>query len=359
MAPCPAPVMRRPYDETEVVRVLWAEGRASMKYEKVIVSRFGGPEVLQVVEEELRKPSPGEVLVRVSAAGVARADCSRRSSDWSGQVPPFPLGYDFAGRVDSIGAGVTSFKAGQMVAGINENLNSYAEYVYVSPEWMVPIPGHVDPAQAACLGLNYLVAAQCLHRLANVRVGGRILILGASGGVGTALIELARLAGLEVHGTAAPGKIDRIRDLDAVPIDYQGEDLRQRIEDVEFDAVFDTVFDRYFDLAYPRLRADGKYVVIGFAAPPQEHDRLLRMIQAWHAPGDRSELLHYRSLLEPYVEELSPLADLLARGKIAPLIHERVPLREAARAHQLLESGVVTGKVVLTCEDRRANARRT
>jgi len=245
-----------------------------------------------------------------------------------------------------------------MVAGINENLNSYAEYVYVSPEWMVPIPGNVDPAQAACLGLNYLVAAQCLRRLANVSAGGRILILGASGGVGTALLELAGLAGLEAYGTAAPEKVDRIRDLGAVPIDYQGENLAQRINDVEFDAIFDTVFDRYFDLAYRRLRADGKYVVIGLAAPPQEHDRLYGMIRAWHAPGDRGELLHYRSLLEPYIEELSPLADLLARGKIAPLVHERVPLREAARAHQLLESGVVTGKVVLTCDDRRAGARR-
>jgi len=122
---------------------------------------------------------------------------------------------------------------------------------------------------------------------------------------------------------------------------------------VEFDAIFDTVFDRYFDLAYPRLRAYGKYVVIGYAGPPQEYDRLLGVIQSRRANGDRGELLHYRSLLEPYVEELSPLADYLALGKIAPLIHERVPLHEAARAHQLLESGVVTGKVVLTCEDRR------
>ena len=320
-----------------------------MKYKRVVVSAFGEPDVLKVVEEELKRPSPGEVLVKVYAAGVARADCNRRSSDWFGQVPPFFLGFDFAGKIESVGDGVTSFKEGQMVAGINENLNSYAEYVYVSPEWIVPISENTDPAQAACLGLNYLVAAQCLQRLAKVRAGGRMLILGASGGVGTALIELGKLAGFEVYGTAAPEKTGVIRGLGAIPIDYQSENFERRIKDIEFDAVFDNVFDKYFDPAYHRLRADGKYVVIGFAALPQEYDRLFEKIQDWRTRSEHGELLHYNSLLEPYAEELSPLASYLAAGKITPLVHERVPLHEAARAHQLLESGVVTGKVVLTC----------
>ena len=322
-----------------------------MKYSKVVVSAFGEPDVLKVVEEELKSPSPGEVLVKVHAAGVARADCNRRGSDWFEQVPPFSLGFDFAGKVESVGDGVTAFKVGQMVAGINENLNSYAEYVYVSPEWIVPIAENADPAQAACLGLNYLVAAQCLWRLAKVRAGGRMLVLGASGGVGTALIELGKLAGLEVYGTAASEKISAIRELGAIPIDYQKEDLEQRIKDIEFGAVFDCIFDKYFDLAYSRLRAGGKYVIVGFSVLPQEYDRLFEKIQAWSARDDheRGELIHYNSLLEPYVEELSPLADYLAMGKINPLVHERIPLHEAARAHQILESGVVTGKVVLTC----------
>jgi len=322
-----------------------------MKYSKVVVSAFGEPDVLKVVEDELRQPEPGKVLVRVDAAGVARSDSNRRRSDWFGHDLPFPLGFDFAGKVEAVGDGVTAFEVGQKVAGINENLNSYAEYVYVSPEWMVHISENVDPAQAACLGLNYLVALQCLYRLAMVRKGERILVLGASGGVGTALIELGKLLGLEVYGTAASAKIDALRKLGAVPIDYQKDNLEQVIKDVEFDAIFDGVFDRYFELAYSRLRANGKYVIFGFAVQPQEYDRLFEKIDKWstHNGSDNRELIHYNTLLEPYVEELSPLANYLASEEISPLVYERVPLREAPRAHKLLESGVVTGKVVLTC----------
>lgn len=322
-----------------------------MKYSKIVVSAFGGPEVLKVVEDELRQPEPREVLVRVQAAGVARSDCNRRSSDWFGHDLPFSLGFDFAGKVEAVGDGVTAFEVGQKVAGLNENLNSYAEYVYVSPEWMVPISENVDPAQAACLGLNYLVALQCLYRLAKVHAGGRILILGASGGVGTALIELGKLLGLEVYGTAASAKTDTLRKFGAVPIDYQMDNLEQVSKDVEFDAIFDGVFDKYFESAYSRLRANGKYVIFGFAVQPQEYDRLFEKIETWSTgnSSDNRELIHYNTLLEPYVEELSPLANYLASGKISPLVYERIPLHEAPRAHRLLESGIVTGKVVLTC----------
>jgi len=313
-----------------------------MKYSKVVVSAFGEPEVLKVVEDELRQPDCGEVLVRVHSAGVARSDCNRRNSDWFGHELPFSLGFDFAGEVEAIGDDVTTFKVGQIVAGINENLNSYAEYVYVSPDWIVPIPESVDVVQAACLGLNYLVALQCLQRLAKVRAGERILVLGASGGVGTALIELGKLLGLEVYGTATTTKIELIREIGAIPIDYKKDNFEQLTEGVEFDAIFDGIFDRYIEPAYNRLRANGKYVVFGFAAQPQEYDRLFEKIETWN-------LIHYNILLEPYRDELSPLANYLASGQINPLVYERVPLHEAPRAHRLLESGVVTGKVVLTC----------
>jgi len=313
-----------------------------MNYSKVVVSAFGEPEVLKAVKDELRPPDRGEVLVRVHSAGVARSDCNRRSSDWFGQELPFSLGFDFAGKVEAVGNDVTTFEVGQIVTGINENLNSYAEYVYVSPDWIVPIPEGVDVVQAACLGLNYLVALQCLQRLAKVRTGERILVLGASGGVGTALIELGKLLGLEVYGTATTTKIELIREMGAIPIDYKKGDFEQFSESIEFDAIFDGIFDRYFEVAYKHLRADGKYVVFGFAAQPQEYDRLFEKIET-------RKLIHYNTLLEPYHNELSPLANYLASGQINPVVYERVPLHEAPHAHRLLESGVVTGKVILTC----------
>ena len=321
-----------------------------MKYSKVIVSAFGNPNVLKVVEEELRQPAPGEVLVRVYAAGVARGDSSRRKYDWANQAPPFSLGYDFAGKVAAIGSGVTSFSVDQTVAGINENLDSYSEYVFVNPKWTVSIPEQVDLAQAACLGLNYLVALQCLHREAKVNTGDKILVLGASGGVGTALIELGKLAGLEVYGTAATAKVDQIHKLGAIPIDYQKEKLGDRIRDLSFDAVFDGVFDTYLDPAYSRLRAKGKYVTFGFTAPPKEYEILTERVKNWNLThNDDKNMINFQ-ILEPYTDDLSKLASLLAAGKINPMIYEKIPMAKAARAHQLLESGAVTGKIVLTCK---------
>ena len=321
-----------------------------MRYKKVVVSAFGEPEVLKVVEEELRQPLPGEVLVRVYSAGVARADCNRRSSDWSGQIPPFSLGYDFAGKVEAIGDGVTTFEVGQSVAGINENLNCYSEYIYINPEWMVTIPESLDPAQAACLGLNYLVAFQCLHRVAKVHLGERMLILGASGGVGTALVELGKLAGLEIYGTASTTKADRIRELGAISIDYQRESLEQHIKEINFDVVFDGIFDEYLEPAYNSLLPHSKYIIFGFTGSPQEYEHKIVKIKSWRLTQTYNKDLINFNILEPYKEDLSQVADYLATGKINPLVHERIPLHQASRAHKLLESGSVTGKIVLMCD---------
>jgi len=320
-----------------------------MNYKRVVVSDFGKPEVLQVVEEEIKPPASGEVLVKVHAAGVARSDCNRRSYDWAGQVPPFALGFDFAGKVEAIGAAVSSFALGQTVAGINEKLDSYSEYVLVKPNWMVTIPDGTEFAQAACLGLNYLVAFQCLYRVANVKAGDKVLILGASGGVGTALIELSKLAGLEVYGTAATAKVDTIRKLGAIPIDYQNENLAERIKDVRFDTIFDGIFEEYLEPAYKHLRGMGKYIVFGSTYHPRDYDHLWEKVQNWNADhADDKNMINF-SIIEPYTEDLSKLANYLASGKINPLVHERIPLAQAMRAHQLLESGAVVGKIVLMC----------
>ena len=320
-----------------------------MIYKRVVVSAFGEPEVLQVVEEELKQPAPGEVLVRVHAAGVARSDCNRRSYDWAGQVPPFALGFDFAGKVEALGTGVTSFTVGQTVAGINEKLDSYSEYVLVNPDWMVAIPDGTDLAQAACLGLNYLVAFQCLHQAATVKTGEKVLILGASGGVGTALIELGKLAGLEVYGTASTAKIDRIRELGAIPIDYQKEDLAERIKDIQFDTIFDGIFEEYLEPAYKQLRTNGKYIVFGSTYHPRDYEHLWEKVQNWNTDHDDDKNMINFSIIEPYTEDLSKLENYLVSGKVNPLVHERILLAEAARAHQLLESGAVAGKIVLMC----------
>ena len=150
--------------------------------------------------------------------------------------------------------------------------------------------------------------------------------------------------------SAASSKIELIRKLGAIPVDYQKDDFEQQIKDVKFDTIFDGIFDRYFEPAYNHLRTNGQYIVFGFAAQPREYERLFKKIETWnrHNAHENRKLIHYNELLEPYLKELSPLANYLTSGKITPLVYERVPLNEAPRAHRLLESGIVTGKVVLT-----------
>jgi NADPH:quinone reductase-like Zn-dependent oxidoreductase len=180
----------------------------STKHHRVIVSRHGGPDVLQVVEEDRPEPQAGEVRVKVLAAGVSAYDLMFRRSGLLPGTPrvPFTLGADVVGVVDKLGEEVSTVEPGQRVAGATFSLGGlggYAEFICLPASELVPVPSGLDPVRAVCVVVNYLTAHMALHRTASVRSGERILVHGAAGGVGTALLELGKLAGLEMYGTAS------------------------------------------------------------------------------------------------------------------------------------------------------------
>jgi NADPH2:quinone reductase len=177
--------------------------KRSVKHTRIIVTHYGGPDALQVLEEECPEPKGGEVRVRVLAAGVSLPDLMMREGVHP-ETPPLPFtpGWDLIGMVDRLGDGISGIEPGQIVAALPIS-GAYAEFVCLPQRELVPVPSGLDAAEAISLVLNYVTAYQMLHRSAKVRPGQRVLIHGAAGGVGSALLQLGRLAGLEMYGTCS------------------------------------------------------------------------------------------------------------------------------------------------------------
>jgi NADPH:quinone reductase-like Zn-dependent oxidoreductase len=220
----------------------------------------------------------------------------------------------------------------------------------------------LDPAEAVCVVANYLTAHMVLHGAAGVRSGERVLVHGAAGGTGSALLELGRLAGLEMYGTASRHNHELVSALGATPIDYRTEDLSQRIHSLTGDGV-DVVLDpvggaRHTWRSYRALRKGGRMVSYGMAstskaglwAIPQTllMVGLLKLIPGGRQASMSSDLGKFTEAHDDwYRKTLAELLDLLAAGRIKPVVAARIPLLEAARAHELLERGGHAGKVVL------------
>jgi NADPH:quinone reductase-like Zn-dependent oxidoreductase len=334
-----------------------------VKNHRVVVTKHGEPDVLEMVEEDLPEPQAGEVRVKVLAAGISAYDLMFRRSGSLPGTPrvPFTLGEDIVGVVDKLGEEVSTLEPGQMVAGATFSLGvggGYAEFVCLPPSELVPVPPGVDPAEAVCLVVNYLTAQNVMHKVAKVRSGERILVQGAAGGVGTALLQLGKLAGLEMYGTASRYNHELVSALGATPIDYRTEDFVERIRDLTGDGV-DVVFDpiggaRQLWRSYRALRKGGRLVWFGVAATKREGmlviplSLLMRTLLALLPDGKQAPMTPDLSKDNAwYRESLAELLDLLAAGKIKPVVAGRFPLAEAARAHELLERGGYAGKVVL------------
>ncbi len=327
-----------------------------MKYQNVVVTQRGGPQVLKIVENELRPPAAREVRIKVLATAVGRTDINYRYgySPFSPKVPYVP-GYEMMGIVDAVGEGVTRVKADDHVAALTGH-GGYSEVIYLREEHLVPVPATLDPAAVATLVLNYVSAYQMLHRVARVKSGDKVLINGASGGVGTALIDLGRLAGLKMFGTASPEKHAVLTKFGVIPIDYHTADVARVIRQSEpdgLDFMFDGIGDREMDLGLSLLRRGGKLVT--YPAPTS----LWWMVQnavklAWVnlAPNGKSAEFYgiyalYLRDKKPFMEDLPVLFKMLQDGGIHPVITARFPILEARKANELLESGQVVGNVVL------------
>src|SRR5499426_423913 len=213
-----------------------------MKHTRIIVTHYGGPDELRVVDEERPEPKDGEVRVRVLAAGVSLPDLLMREGVHP-ETPPLPFtpGWDLVGVVDRLGDGISGIEPGQSVAALPIT-GAYAEFVCLPQRELVPVPSELDAAEAVSLILNYVTAYQMLHRSAKVKPGQRVLFHGASGGVGTALLELGRLAELEMYGTCSSRGALTVSELGGIPIDYENQDLVVELRRFTADGV-DAVFD--------------------------------------------------------------------------------------------------------------------
>src|SRR5512140_1088231 len=208
-----------------------------MKYKSVVVTQKGSPQVLKIVENDLRAPLAGEARIQIHATSVGRTDIGYRKGELSfGPKIPFATGYEILGVVDAVGEDVTNVAVGDRVAALIGH-GGYSEYIYLGKEHLVHVPANLDPAQAVTLILNYVTAYQMLHRTVQVKAGDKVLIIGASGGVGTALLQLGKLAGLIMYGTASPSKHHTLTELGAIPIDYHTQDLVDVIHRAEPDGL--------------------------------------------------------------------------------------------------------------------------
>jgi len=275
---------------------------------------------------------------------------------------PFVPGYEVAGVVDAVGDGVAGFSRGQRVAALTV-WGGYAEYVVREAGHFLPIPDAVSDAEAAAVVLNHVTAWQMIHRTARVAdsAGERTaLVTGAAGGVGTAALQILRLAGVRTLGAASAAKHATVRALGATPIDYRAGRLDRLVRAVVpdgLDFAFDGVGGANVGPCIGALRWGGTLVGYGFAGTRGRLSTLLtvgNVLLATRLRGRRGAFygitLLYRRDPRPFREDLPKIFALLAEKKIDPLIARRFPLLEARAAVELLAKGGVEGKIVLEAD---------
>jgi len=284
---------------------------------------------------------------------------------------PFTPGWDLVGVVERLGDGASGFEPGQIVAAMPIS-GAYAEFVCLPQSELVPVPAGLDAAEAVSLVLNYITAYQMLHRSARVSAGQRALVHGATGGVGTALLQLGQLAALELYGTCSARGASALSELGCTAIDYQLQDFVKEIHRLAgegVDVVFDPIGGAHLWHSRRALRPGGRVVGYGntsslrgqglASSRPGRRNRLhgipiyaLYIAGGWLLPGRKRVLpysIQWLKRLRPawFREDLVALLSLLQQQKLKPIIAQRLPLAEARHAHELLGKGGVIGKMVL------------
>jgi NADPH:quinone reductase-like Zn-dependent oxidoreductase len=270
---------------------------------------------------------------------------------------PFVPGYEVASVVDAIGRGVTGFEVGQRVAALTV-YGSFAELLVREAEHFLPIPDGVSNRDAAAVILNYVTAWQMIHRVARVQPGRTALVTGAAGGVGTAALQLLRLAGVKTYGAASAPKHELLRSLGAIPIDYRAgliDRLTRAMEPAGVDYAFDAVGGANTSVCIGALRCRGTLVGFGFMGASTKLSQLAMFANIFVGARLRGRAgtfygitKLYRKDPQPLREDLPKIFALLAAKKIDPLIQTTFPLLDARQAIELLASGSVEGKIVLT-----------
>jgi NADPH:quinone reductase len=326
-------------------------------YRAVMLTKKGGREALQIVELPVEAPGPGQLRVRVRAAGVGSTDLIVLAGKYrfAPKIPMVP-GYEVAGVVDAIGAGVTGFKVGDRVAALTV-YGGFAEVLVREAEHFLPMPDGVSDCDAAAVILNYGTAWQMIHRVAKVKRGQTALVTGAAGGVGTAALQLLRLADLKTYGAASAAKHDTVRALGATPIDYRAgplDRLTRALEPQGVDFVFDAIGGPNIGPCIGALRQGGLLVGFGFVAATTKMSQgamFANLVLGSRLRGRRGTFygitLLYRKDPKLLHEDLPKIFSLLMEKKVDPLVTHTFPLLDARKALELLATGSAEGKIVL------------
>jgi NADPH2:quinone reductase len=342
---------------------------------RVVVERFGGPEVLKVVEEDAPQPGPGQVRVRVLAAGVSFTDALIRAGTYlGGPKPPFTPGYELVGVVEKLGPGCSRLREGDRIGALTV-WGADAESVCVAEKYAVRVPEDLDPAEVVSLIFPYMTAYQMLHRTARVNSGETVLVHGAAGRVGTAALELGAAAGVRLFGTASGPDRAAVEGLGAVFIDYRNEDFLARTRELTDGKGLDVVIDGIGGMvslrSFRALRIGnqitgdpgGRLIVMGNYNTMVQGRKSWRgwlewypataITWLWGTLSPRRRVSGYRIQIlriphqQWFQEDFDVLLELLRAGKIHPVVAERLPFSEARHAHELLESSAAKGKLVL------------
>ncbi|HEX6039596.1 zinc-dependent alcohol dehydrogenase family protein [Longimicrobium sp.] len=310
----------------------------------MVIDRFGGPEVLQAREMDRPEPGPGEVLVRVVCAGTNPVDAKlRQNASWAGLTPPLVLGSDASGVVEAVGPGVTEFSPGDEVYYMDEifgnTMGTYAEYNAVPARIVARKPASLSHEQAAAVPLAGGTAWEAIVRRLNVRPGETVLIHGGAGGVGSFAVQFARAAGARVLATASASNQDVLRELGAdVCIDYGARDFAEvalrETGGRGVDATFDTAGGDLIKRSLPATRPFGRLACI------------LTPAETLGGLSSRNQTLHGIFVMRE-ADRLREMAAVIEQGRCTPLIGEVMPLEDVRRAHERLDSGHGTGKLIL------------
>ena len=343
-----------------------------MVWQHIRIARFGGPEVLELAEQSaIPLPGPSEVRIKVLAAGTGFTDTFIRRGrypDFKGPLPFIP-GYDLVGVVEETGPGVPAQLTGQLVADLCV-VGGYAQYAIRPARFLVPVPDGVDPVEAVSIPLAYLTAYQMLTRYRRLSRGITILVIGASGTVGTALLDLARHLGLKAIGTCSAANVAVVESFGATAIDYRAGDFVTVVRDltvghkggVGVDAAFDAIGGAHFARSFACLAPGGLLVGYGAQTMPVGSAGLasaalgLARLKLWDVLsglfGGRHAVFYSvtaRRTAHPddFKADMATLFDLLRARVIHPVVIDRLPLAAAREVHTRIDAGGLGGKIVL------------
>ena len=331
------------------------------------------PNGIQVRERLVRAPERGEVVVAMEATGLSYAEVQMLRGKYPGQ-PAFPFvpGYDLVGRVVAGGEGVDATLAGRRVATLT-GVGAWAEHVVVRAEQLLVVSEDLDAAEVDSLIVNGTTAYKMLHRVARVQPGQTIVVLGAGGGVGTLLVQLARLHGVHVIGTCKPAQRAAVEALGAQVVEYTRGQVREDVRAIApngVDAVFDHVGGENLESSYAMLRPGGFLVNYGNTsalkseAPPwrtflgffvrralwsfRPGGRRMTFFDLWgRGSFGADHMFRPARFWREFREDLASLVELLRAKKLQPQVARRVPLLKAAEAIEEHRRGTLTGKIVL------------